>query len=290
MKRKEMQEMLQQYKLPTTGTEQILRERLKMFHVMWSAETDSINPKTPSQLSRELQSLEKAKAEEKLHERFNGASNHGAYLKKIYSDGQSGNDEFDKNFKEGFSALIQQAKERKNLKHMKAISADVALDGGNDGFSAGELCAENSSVKRRSDQEGTTSQSAKHAKLVSVAMNKENDSLASSTPVSTSKNTSEIKKPESSSKPASRSSSIGPALTTPSSHMGPFQATSKSNSKMDSRTKRSPHSSMNDAASSRGASLRPRASWTCTACTFENVPPVSPQFVCEMCGSNRERR
>ncbi|KAL3908402.1 MAG: hypothetical protein SGILL_008495, partial [Bacillariaceae sp.] len=74
MKSKDLKVLCDKYHLQSTGKDAKLRDKLKRFNVLWNAELDSIFPRTPSVLAKQVDKEEKAKNIEEAQLRFNGSN------------------------------------------------------------------------------------------------------------------------------------------------------------------------------------------------------------------------
>ncbi|KAG7349360.1 zinc finger C3HC4 type domain containing protein [Nitzschia inconspicua] len=125
MKLREMRELCGQYGLSTDGNEQTVRNRIKYFSILWNSETQSIAPRTPSELLHDMGRIEIAQRTEQIQTLASGSGQDSDYLRRMNaalnhqkgaagSQVTSGNQRFDARLRAGFAQLKQQAMARMN--------------------------------------------------------------------------------------------------------------------------------------------------------------------------------
>lgn len=137
MKLRDMKELCRQYGLSDYGNEQTVRNRIKLFRIKWISETQSICPKTPSELLKEMSQMESALRAEEIQAFSNGNGQDSTYLRKIttglnHKEGAagdnvtSGNNRFDSRFQENFNKLLKQNQESRMQQQGKSFHSEVS--------------------------------------------------------------------------------------------------------------------------------------------------------------------
>jgi hypothetical protein len=136
MKKKDLQKLCREFKIPTSGNEQELMDRMRNYHNMWNAELlHSIDPQNPSDLAAKLKREEQAQQNEKKLAQMNGATNSKECIRKLNATITSGNKKvtsgnatFDKKLKANFEAMTAKLQaQRKKEKKLGACSNTVKI-------------------------------------------------------------------------------------------------------------------------------------------------------------------
>lgn len=274
MKKRDLQKLCRELKISTSGNEQELIDRLRLYQSMWNAELHSIDPKRPSDIAAKLNSNEKAQQEETKLAQQNGASNAQDCMKHLNASIASGNSKvtsgnatFDKKLKDNFKVMTDALKARmKGKAKLDSSSTNETIDG--------PLPADKESPKTQlpcemeqhtPQQNGSLTPSIEVIDVESCP-----DVLLSSVQTTDKDQNSTSVRPASpqnaSPEPTLRTSSI--SFSTSRLETKPVDQRLMGNRRSD-RKKRNSGSSM---------------AWMCGRCTFENK---GIDYVCMMCGSRK---
>ena len=122
LKHKQLVALLNKYNIPAQGSTQQLRDRHLAFVTLHNADCDATNPRSCKQLVAEIMRKENQVRDEARKDKVNGADRQNDCMKKWKNKErsaattgavQSGNKFFDERCKDGFGALIREAKMRK---------------------------------------------------------------------------------------------------------------------------------------------------------------------------------
>jgi ribosomal protein S27AE len=120
MKKKDLQRLCREFKIPTSGSEQELIDRMRNYQNMWNAELlHSIDPQNSSDIAAKLKREEQAQRNEKKRAQMTGATNSKECMRKLNATLRSGNQKvtsgnatFDKKLKANFEAMTAQIQSR----------------------------------------------------------------------------------------------------------------------------------------------------------------------------------
>ena len=301
MKKKELQKMLKDFSLPSSGSEQDLTNRIRRFQSMWNAEVDSIHPSRPSEVAKKLIQEEQAQKDEKKRSMLAGSSNDTEYIKNLKeSIGRkngsneavtSGNTNFDNKLDGKFHKLEVELRNRSKGKSSSSAptTKPIITCEGSKGNSTGTVSAESHAECIEIDMEETSTGIEEESEdilseniqqTIATTMNKENDSVSSTKSRRRNLTIHNQKTTSSQTAAASSSSSVSPRKSRQQSRSKKTQQQKITVSKV----KRSRSSPLSKASASPSPSVATRLTWSCTRCTFENT---FPSYLCAMCSNRR---
>lgn len=271
MKKKDLQRLCREFKIPSSGSEQELIDRVRNYQNMWNAEVlHSISPKRPSDIAAKLKKEEQAQRDEEKLAEINGASNSKECMRKLNATISSGNQKvtsgnaiFDRELKSNFEAMTAQLRLR-----MKKKIADGSVVAAYDGSESKLSCG----IEKRISMTVPTASSIEIIDIKSCSSGHDRSSAIDTNqkPVSShstgSPDTKLISSEKSSSSRRQSSCKTKPRTTTPVGRQsGPNKHTEKER-KRKSRTSSLPTT---------------RVGWACSRCTYENK---GIDYVCQICG------
>jgi hypothetical protein len=264
MKKKDLQRLCKNWKIPTYGSEQELLDRIRKYQNMWNAEVFSIDPKKPSDIAAKLTKEEQAQRDEMQRAQKSGVENSKEYMKKLNASRKSGDRKitsgdatFDEKLKANFDAMTAQLQSRteKNTKSsskiLKASNIDESLDTAYNDNDKHLSCG----MKKRTPVTVPT--------VSSIETNGVEHCSSNSTDTN--------QKTESLSPPIHQASLRG---TKPSSTIPVHRISFAGKRGRDKKKTISPSSSF----------TMNRIGWACGRCTYENK---GIDYVCQMCGHRK---
>lgn len=133
MKKKDLQRLCREFKIPTSGNEQELMDRMRNYQNMWNAEhLHSIDPQNPSDIAAKLKREEQAQQNEKKLAQMNGATNSKECMRKLNATLRNGNEKvtsgnatFDKKLKANFEAMTAKLQSQRKKEEKLGVCSNI---------------------------------------------------------------------------------------------------------------------------------------------------------------------